>query len=645
MVKIGIPMYLFSSISNAMADPKRTSKKDPKKSPPKREDVANDKLPVQKFQDNRPEKDTQTKIQELADSSQQTTEIGQLQEMANQNVTARPAIQKKGNNTGLPDQLKSGVESLSGYSMDDVKVHYNSNKPAQLNAHAYAQGTDIHLASGQEKHLPHEAWHVVQQKQGRVKPTKLLKSRVNINDDKNLEKEADIMGARALQTKSSDSEELKRQSGGSTVQRVREVGIRPQTDKRMNDLKTETVGILSLLKVLGEDWEKKYGKLAKEKASEKARSIMDREETDYPAEIRKAALRELWNQLSPEEKLEMATKAAGLGGKALAAVVSNGWRGLQGVSTSSGGSTRSSSHGKQKEEDTGSSVSVMEVPEMGSLGFLSDLTIDDLNKLYELYRARKKALDKIAEAKSRVEETAGEIGEFFGEKAGKIRNEADFNKRMKAQRQAFMVAKKKLQLLREAIIANEDTARYEDELNALDYAINSLNGPGMVYKFDLNESARTKHPDLCQDAISYIIGSGPIITRDNVEDVGSKVKGFFGSLMEGSDSKEQKLRSAQGDMATALETAVDKKWGKFTSWGWTPNAVKNIRKNLPRGKEATEKLAWAKRAAKDAAGKESDNRHPETQIFYDALAKVKIDDLNSVKTATSILLQISSKLG
>jgi hypothetical protein len=47
-----------------------------------------------------------------------------------------------------------GIENLSGFSMSDVKVHYNSDKPAQLQAHAYAQGTDIHLASGQEKHLP-----------------------------------------------------------------------------------------------------------------------------------------------------------------------------------------------------------------------------------------------------------------------------------------------------------------------------------------------------------------------------------------------------------------------------------------------------------------------------------------------------------
>lgn len=108
--------------------------------------------------------------------------------------------QQKENKTGLPDNLKSGIENLSGHSMDDVKVHYNSSKPTQLNAHAYAQGTDIHLASGQEKHLPHEAWHVVQQKEGRVKPTMQMQG-VNINDDTGLEKEADVMGGKALQMK------------------------------------------------------------------------------------------------------------------------------------------------------------------------------------------------------------------------------------------------------------------------------------------------------------------------------------------------------------------------------------------------------------------------------------------------------------
>jgi hypothetical protein len=106
-------------------------------------------------------------------------------------------IQKKENTTGLPDNLKSGVENLSGYAMDDVKVHYNSSQPAQLNALAYAQGTDIHVAPGQERHLPHEAWHVAQQKQGRVQPTMQMKEGVPVNDDAGLEHEADVMGAKA----------------------------------------------------------------------------------------------------------------------------------------------------------------------------------------------------------------------------------------------------------------------------------------------------------------------------------------------------------------------------------------------------------------------------------------------------------------
>ena len=110
--------------------------------------------------------------------------------------------QPKENKTGLPDNLKSGVENLSGQSMDDVKVHYNSSQPGALQAHAYAQGTDIHVAPGQEKHLPHEAWHVVQQKEGRVQPTKQLKGSTNINDDAGLENEADVMGAKAMQLKS-----------------------------------------------------------------------------------------------------------------------------------------------------------------------------------------------------------------------------------------------------------------------------------------------------------------------------------------------------------------------------------------------------------------------------------------------------------
>ena len=154
-----------------------------------------------KYIDNRDEAVVQRRLQQIANNNPQAQQASQLQLMAN-DYSARQQypIRQKINNTGLPDELKSGIEELSGYSMDDVKVHYNSDKPAQLQAHAYAQGTDIYLASGQEKHLPHEAWHVVQQKQGRVQPTGQMKKNVVLNDDSGLEKEADLMGVKALNT-------------------------------------------------------------------------------------------------------------------------------------------------------------------------------------------------------------------------------------------------------------------------------------------------------------------------------------------------------------------------------------------------------------------------------------------------------------
>ncbi|WP_084134741.1 DUF4157 domain-containing protein [Paenibacillus harenae] len=113
------------------------------------------------------------------------------------------AVQRKENNdTGMPDGLKSGLENLSGMDLSDVRVHHNSAKPAGVGALAYAQGNDIHVAPGQEKHLPHEGWHVVQQRQGRVRPTMQTQSGAYVNDDSGLEKEADRMGTKAMQLSS-----------------------------------------------------------------------------------------------------------------------------------------------------------------------------------------------------------------------------------------------------------------------------------------------------------------------------------------------------------------------------------------------------------------------------------------------------------
>lgn len=174
------------------------------------------------FNARRPETAPLNRLQALADSSPQVARLGALQAMADSGysvaalgrhdalqgrfatVQCQPETPHRPNHTGLPDNLKAGIESLSGISMDSVRVHYNSPQPAQLNALAYTKGADIHVAPGQERHLPHEAWHVVQQAQGRVKPTLQLKEGVPVNDDRGLEREADEMGAKALQQKSDD---------------------------------------------------------------------------------------------------------------------------------------------------------------------------------------------------------------------------------------------------------------------------------------------------------------------------------------------------------------------------------------------------------------------------------------------------------
>ena len=165
--------------------------KDMKAKPPDPKETSDDSN--KELEDAKSEDDDSKKEEEKSDSD---AVQGKFKSTSNGVSPAQP-VQKKSDGGDLPTNLKSGVEKLSGQDMSDVTVHKNSDKPAQLNAHAYAQGTDIHLGPGQEKHLPHEAWHVAQQKQGRVEPTKQFKGDVQINDDEGLEKEADEMGKKA----------------------------------------------------------------------------------------------------------------------------------------------------------------------------------------------------------------------------------------------------------------------------------------------------------------------------------------------------------------------------------------------------------------------------------------------------------------
>lgn len=157
-----------------------------------------------------------------------------------------PPIQTKVNKTGLPDQLKSGMENLSGIQLDDVKVHRNSEEPAQMNAHAFAQGSNIHLAKGQEKHLPHELAHVVQQKKGHVKATTQLKGGVDLNDNPTLEREADKMGNNALLNKHSKSEPILQRKSSTVIQKAKKGRGSKKSKSKGNSPREQSEAIKSI---------------------------------------------------------------------------------------------------------------------------------------------------------------------------------------------------------------------------------------------------------------------------------------------------------------------------------------------------------------------------------------------------------------
>lgn len=131
-------------------------------------------------------------LQTIRDSTRQRAQHEQIRQLQETPAAAPPS----GGSQRLPPALRAGIAALSGQDLGDVQVHRNSAAPAQMQALAYAQGNAIHLGPGQDQHLPHEAWHIVQQRQGRVPVTRQLQG-VALNDDRRLEHEADSMGQKA----------------------------------------------------------------------------------------------------------------------------------------------------------------------------------------------------------------------------------------------------------------------------------------------------------------------------------------------------------------------------------------------------------------------------------------------------------------
>lgn len=117
---------------------------------------------------------------------------------------AEPVQRMAENQTGIPNDVKQRMEESFGTDFSSVRIHPESSSAPDVGALAYTQGTDIHFAPGQFKPdtspgqqlLGHELAHVVQQAEGRVQPTTEIGG-MPVNDNENLEHEADVLGAKA----------------------------------------------------------------------------------------------------------------------------------------------------------------------------------------------------------------------------------------------------------------------------------------------------------------------------------------------------------------------------------------------------------------------------------------------------------------
>lgn len=165
-----------------------------------------------KTQTNKSHEGSRTLSQHRPDSGQKM-ETGAAKEIDNSPYmtaqrksieTATGRMVQKKNDTQMPDEVKAGMESSFERDFSHVRVHPNSSKAPEVGALAYTQGSDIHFAPGQyspgsssgRQLLGHELAHVVQQGEGRVRPTTEVNG-MPVNDSPSLEEEADQMGSRA----------------------------------------------------------------------------------------------------------------------------------------------------------------------------------------------------------------------------------------------------------------------------------------------------------------------------------------------------------------------------------------------------------------------------------------------------------------
>jgi hypothetical protein len=128
---------------------------------------------------------------------------------------SHPVQQKSDSKTEVqvPTKVQRKMEGAFGSSFSNVKVYKDSAQAKTIGAQAFTQGNEVHFAQGKfdpnsskgQELLGHELTHVEQQRAGRVSPTTQAKG-IAINNDPSLEREADVMGAKAARGEKVSSE-------------------------------------------------------------------------------------------------------------------------------------------------------------------------------------------------------------------------------------------------------------------------------------------------------------------------------------------------------------------------------------------------------------------------------------------------------
>jgi len=145
------------------------------------------------FDDNENSASMMPPAQLFASSTKEDKDVSQLSKASS------------GKGTALPEEVQGKMENSMGHDFSNVDIHENSDKATNLGAKAYAQGNEVHFAPGQynpesekgQQLIGHELAHVVQQREGKVEPTKKMGKGMSVNDDPALESQADKMGAKA----------------------------------------------------------------------------------------------------------------------------------------------------------------------------------------------------------------------------------------------------------------------------------------------------------------------------------------------------------------------------------------------------------------------------------------------------------------